>query len=98
MNRITILLAFIVILSGCGYDSSVSSGKFIKSINKEFHDLGDSFDDVNYFNGYECTDDCSGHEAGYEWAEDNNIEDEGDCGGNSGSFIEGCNSYVEDNY
>jgi hypothetical protein len=50
------------------------------------------------FNGYECTEDCSGHEAGYEWAEENDIYDEGDCDGNSDSFIEGCLSYVEDNY
>lgn len=51
---------------------------------------------THYFNGYECTQDCSGHEAGYEWAEDNDIEDENDCGGNSNSFIEGCLSYVEE--
>lgn len=50
------------------------------------------------FNGYECTEDCSGHEAGYSWAEENGIEDEGDCDGNSNSFNEGCMSYVEDNY
>lgn len=50
------------------------------------------------FNGYDCTDDCSGHEAGYEWAEDKDIYDESDCGGNSNSFIEGCLSYVEENY
>lgn len=52
----------------------------------------------NSFNGYECTEDCSGHEAGYQWAEDNGIYDENDCGGNSNSFIEGCVSYVEDNF
>ena len=50
------------------------------------------------FGRYECTEDCSGHDAGYEWAEDNDINDEDDCGGNSSSFIEGCWSYVEDNY
>jgi hypothetical protein len=50
------------------------------------------------FNGYECTEDCSGHEAGYSWAEENGISDEGECGGNSDSFIEGCISYVENNY
>lgn len=49
------------------------------------------------FNGYTCTDDCSGHEAGYEWAEENGIDDIDDCGGNSNSFIEGCQSYVEEN-
>jgi len=50
------------------------------------------------FMGYECTEDCSGHEAGYEWAEDNDISDIYDCGGNSDSFIEGCQAYVEDYY
>lgn len=48
------------------------------------------------FNGYECTDDCSGHEAGYEWAEEQGITDASDCGGNSNSFIEGCESYADE--
>lgn len=48
------------------------------------------------FHGYECTDDCSGHEAGYQWAEDNDIDDPDDCGGNSQSFIEGCQAYAEE--
>jgi hypothetical protein len=45
--------------------------------------------------GYPCTDDCSGHEAGYAWAEEQEISDPDDCGGNSLSFIEGCESYAE---
>ena len=49
------------------------------------------------FGNYTCTVDCSGHAAGYQWAEDNMIDDEYDCGGNSLSFIEGCQQYVEDN-
>jgi hypothetical protein len=49
------------------------------------------------FMGYECTDDCSGHEAGYEWAEENDITDDYDCDGNSDSFNEGCQAYVEEN-
>lgn len=48
------------------------------------------------FGGYECTEDCSGHKAGYEWAEENGITDESDCSGNSSSFNEGCQAYVED--
>lgn len=52
----------------------------------------------SYFNGYPCTEDCSGHEAGYEWADENGIDDMDDCGGSSNSFIEGCESYVEENY
>ena len=48
------------------------------------------------FNEYDCIDDCSGHEAGYEWAEENGIKDPDDCGGNSDSFIEGCETYAEE--
>jgi hypothetical protein len=44
----------------------------------------------------ECTQDCSGHEAGYSWAEENGIADEDNCTGNGDSFIEGCQAYVAD--
>ena len=57
----------------------------------------EGYSDPPTFHGYECTEDCGGHEAGYQWAEDNDITDESDCGGNSNSFIEGCQSYVEEN-
>lgn len=51
------------------------------------------------FHGYSClTLDCSGHEAGYDWAEENNISDEYGCDGNSNSFNEGCIAYIEENY
>ena len=56
------------------------------------------YDNNLTFNGYDCTDDCSGHEAGYSWAEENDISDEYDCDGNSNSFNEGCILYVEENY
>lgn len=42
-----------------------------------------------------CIGDCSGHQAGYEWAEENSISSESDCDGNSDSFNEGCVNYVE---
>ncbi|OJU08829.1 MAG: hypothetical protein BGN86_03675 [Caulobacterales bacterium 68-7] len=48
------------------------------------------------YRGAGCTDDCSGHEAGYEWAELHGIEDPDDCGGNSYSFIEGCVLYAQE--
>ena len=54
------------------------------------------------FGGYECTDDCSGHKAGYEWAEAKGITDEEQCedilvtAPNRTSFYEGCMAYVED--
>lgn len=49
-----------------------------------------------YFHGYRCTEDCSGHEAGYDWAEEREIDDPDDCDGNSDSFIEGCQAYAEE--
>ncbi len=48
------------------------------------------------FNGYPCTQDCSGHEAGYEWAERQGIDDPDDCSGNSNSFIEGCQAWADE--
>jgi len=48
------------------------------------------------FMGKDCTKDCSGHEAGYEWAQEKDIDDIDDCGGKSQSFIEGCEAYVEE--
>ena len=67
--------------------------------SSDYSNVADDSDDYQpTFNGYECTDDCSGHEAGYEWAEENGIESTDDCGGNSDSFIEGCESFVEENY
>lgn len=49
------------------------------------------------FHEQPCTDDCSGHDAGYEWAEDNSITDPDDCDGSSQSFIEGCEAWAEEN-
>lgn len=48
------------------------------------------------FMGNTCAIDCSGHEAGYEWAEENDIGDPDDCHGNSDSFVEGCEAYAEE--
>jgi hypothetical protein len=45
--------------------------------------------------GFNCTVDCSGHEAGYRWAEQNSIDDEDYCpDGDTESFHEGCIAYV----
>lgn len=46
---------------------------------------------------YGCTDDCGGHDAGWQWAIDNGVTDESDCwpSNNSNSFEEGCRAYVE---
>lgn len=53
-------------------------------------------DELQFSYDYECTEDCSGHEAGYEWAAENDITDPDDCGGKSQSFMEGCEAYAEE--
>jgi len=45
---------------------------------------------------YVCTDDCSGHEAGFNWGQENDIQDAGDCDGYSTSFIEGCEAFAQE--
>jgi hypothetical protein len=65
---------------------------------EEFDERRDSYEESRgSFAGYGCTVDCSGHEAGYQWAEDNGITDPDQCGGNSWSFEEGCRAYAEEN-
>ena len=54
----------------------------------------DSNESQSYFMGNECTNDCSGHEAGYNWAEKNDISNPDDCANHSKSFEEGCLSYI----
>jgi len=51
------------------------------------------------FHGYACTEDCSGHEAGYNWAQEHDITDRDDCPidpHNSHSFTEGCWAYADE--
>lgn len=52
--------------------------------------------DVEDSGNYVCTQDCSGHEAGFAWAQENDVADASDCGGNSQSFIEGCEAFAEE--
>ena len=37
-----------------------------------------------------------GHDAGYQWAEDNEIDDTSSCSTPSSSFNQGCEDYVEE--
>src|SRR5499433_942938 len=49
------------------------------------------------FGGYDCTDDCVSHAAGYLWAEEREIENIDHCPENrSEAFYEGCLTYVDD--
>lgn len=49
----------------------------------------------NYYKGYKCSNDCSGHKAGYAWAKQHNINVKTQCIGNSQSFIEGCWAFAD---
>lgn len=49
-----------------------------------------------YSAGEECTEDCSGHDAGRQWAERRGVTSADDCGGKSWSFVEGCRSYADE--
>lgn len=50
------------------------------------------------YKGYRCTKDCSGHIAGYDWADNIGIEDPNECPGlpTHPSFWEGCKSKTEE--
>src|SRR5215470_1239971 len=49
------------------------------------------------FGGYDCTDDCVSHAAGYLWAEEREVESIDGCPENrSEAFYEGCLTYVDD--
>jgi len=76
---------------------SESSDSDESSDESEPNDNEDSDTETKDFHGYPCTVDCSGHEAGYKWAEEHDIHDPDDCGGNSQSFIEGCRAWAEEN-
>lgn len=52
--------------------------------------------DVEDIGNYVCTVDCSGHEAGFTWAQENDVTDTSECGGNSMSFTEGCEAFAEE--
>ncbi len=57
------------------------------SVQNEDNEYGDNttIEPENPYN------DGTGHSAGYEWAQENNVSS---CGGNSNSFIEGCEEYL----
>ena len=54
--------------------------------DQTFQDAGDTS---------RCTGDCSGHDAGWQWAQEHEVTDSSECAG-SGSFEDGCEAYVEE--
>lgn len=82
------------LLIGCSGKNSYSS-QYREKVYQT--DRGSQYDENTYEpdqgNPY---DEGTGHDAGYQWAEDNGVEDPDDCDGNSDSFIEGCQTYAEE--
>lgn len=50
-----------------------------------------------WFGDFICTNDCSGHEAGFLWAKQKGVRDEAECDGSSDAFQQGCFTFVKEN-
>jgi len=48
------------------------------------------------FGGFDCSDDCSGHAAGYRWAQRRGVTAAAECDNPSASFREGCLTFIDD--
>jgi len=44
----------------------------------------------------DCANDCSGHNAGFAYAQEHDIDDDAECNSASDSFVEGCKAYGEE--
>jgi hypothetical protein len=93
------IVGLVVVISYFGNQSG-EMGHPANSVSEPTGDTGNSDRSPNTFAGYECTQDCSGHEAGYAWAEEHDITDGDACDAagehsNSPSFAEGCHAYVD---
>lgn len=105
MNKAGGLVLFLY-LAACSGGSDISDAEGNVSTERErggetyteYDERRDSYEGANgTYEGDGCTEDCSGHDAGYEWADENGIDDPDDCGGKSWSFEEGCRAYAEEN-
>jgi hypothetical protein len=107
ISRIALYVALATVLTACGGSSSADGdsvyGSRSSGIGEEFDEdaaYDRATDELSYETystigaPYGCTDDCSGHDAGFEWAKNNGSTD-GSCYGDSQSFVEGCQAYGE---
>ena len=94
-NKLLIICVLLIsgfFLSGC----TSSSSNYSPSYYEDDRSYEEYEEEPITSDNWDCTGDCSGHNAGFEWAEENGIEDPDDCGGNSDSFIEGCQAYANE--
>ena len=86
------LLSCSALVGGCS-SSEASDAHQEQAYEGAQDDLSHStFEDVG--DTSECTEDCSGHEAGFEWAKEQGVTDTSECSGDSQSFQEGCEAYA----
>jgi len=98
------LAALLLGLAYCGHVSRQAAGvrpaddEAIRGGERynEYDARREALDTSRYSGNDECTQDCGGHDAGRQWAEDHDITDPDDCGGKSWSFNEGCREYAEE--
>jgi hypothetical protein len=66
-------------------------------VEPEYRDWsGSSLESYWRFGPYRCQDDCSGHDAGWRWAQARMISSKEQCeGAGSISFYEGCSYFVQ---
>lgn len=89
-----LLSAAALVLAGCGESAEAQDARVDAAAdNAQASDVDASEVEADGYSG--CTDDCSGHEAGFEWARDNDLADESECSGDSNSFVEGCEQFVQ---
>ena len=81
-------------LRGCEHQEALKRESRVEAATEQALESVSDSSFADYGDTGECTEDCSGHEAGYEWAKDREVEDEVDCSGNSESFIDGCRAYA----
>lgn len=97
LKNIKIIFSTVLILLSSLFLSACNEEpKYIKRDFKNGTSIEVEVDDKITKDNWNCTDDCSGHKAGYDWAEKKGISDPSDCGGNSTSFIEGCEAYANE--
>lgn len=82
MTKHLLPLIAIIILTACS-DNGSDGGRF-----DDHQELPEEEANVSPY------DEGTGHDAGFQWAEENGIDDPTDCGGDSDSFIEGCEEYA----
>ncbi|MDE3104497.1 MAG: hypothetical protein KGK08_04915 [Acidobacteriota bacterium] len=99
MKKLAFLLVVIAILYFAFRDDTPKPHPRLYSTSSDPNADGPDADDSSTAIG----DWGSGHQAGYDWAKDKDIDDEDDCdiagdNSNSPSFAEGCKDYVEENH